>query len=53
MKNKPTDEEIDAVINECADNENDGKSKFPGMTYDQGVRAAIEWMQTGENNPME
>ena len=50
----PTLDEINDVINECSDLENEGTSKYPGMTYEQGVKAGIDWA-TGEtdNNPMD
>lgn len=41
--------EIDKIIERCVECENNNESLYPGMTYEQGVRAAIEWM-TGETN---
>lgn len=41
--------EIDKIIKRCVECENKGESLYPDMTYEQGVRAAIEWM-TGETN---
>lgn len=49
---KPTQEEIDDVLNQCSDMEDSGKNPFFGMTYAQGVKAAIEWMQGYEENPL-
>lgn len=51
---KQTDKEVDNIIDQCADSERDGVSKFPGMTYEQGVRAGIDWV-TGnlEGSPLE
>ena len=37
-------QEIDDVINECTEQENKGGSRWPGMTYEQGVLAAIRWL---------
>lgn len=37
--------EIDALIDKCA--QQSGSSRFPGMTYEQGIREALEWV-TGE-----
>lgn len=50
---KRTQEEIDEVLNKAADGMDDG-SKWPGMSYEQGVDAAIRWL-TGESedNPMD
>jgi len=38
-----TQEEIDDVLNGCIDAENEG-SKFPGMSYEEGIKYAIEWI---------
>ncbi len=40
---KRTDDEIDEVLNVCADAEIDG-GNFHGMTYEQGVEAGIRWL---------
>lgn len=45
MPRKPTEYEIKDVLSKCADLEDSGENPFWGMTYAQGVRAAIEWMQ--------
>lgn len=52
-KIKVTDKAIDKLLNQCAEAEDDGTTKFPGMTYEQGVKAALEWV-TGEsdNHPL-
>jgi hypothetical protein len=46
------EEEIDDVLERVTDLINEGRTKYPGMTYEQGVEAAIRWM-TGdwEENP--
>ena len=44
----PTDEEIEEVIQWCGE-----KSHFPGMTYEEGVRAAIDWMLGDGERPDE
>lgn len=50
----PDDDQINEVLNECADSADSGRSKFPGMSYEQGVEAAIRWMQGDyDTNPME
>lgn len=48
------DEEIDDVLNKCAESSDKGSSKWPAMTYEQGVEAALLWV-TGQHdeNPME
>ena len=47
----PTQSEIDDVLNQCADAIDDG-SRWPGMSYEQGVEAAIRWMLGDFENPM-
>lgn len=52
---KPTQEEIDNLLTQCKDAENAGTSKFPNMTYKQGLIEGIEWvLGMGSNtNPLE
>lgn len=40
---QPTKKEIEAIIDQCSDLENSNESMYPGMTYEQGVKAALEW----------
>ena len=49
MEIKRTDAEIDAVLNDAVEGD-----RFAGMTYEQGVEAAILWI-TGQTDskPME
>ena len=47
MEFVPTENEIDNVLNECMEKEELGETKYPGMTYEQGVKAALEGY--GEN----
>lgn len=49
MSEKPTKEQLEDVINKCTDLDNE--SMYPGMTYEQGVKAAIDWM-TGNYGEM-
>lgn len=48
-----TSADIDDVMNEAMEAQDEG-SKFPGMSYEQGVTAGINWVlgNTSEN-PME
>lgn len=48
------DDEINEVLNKACESEDNGRSQWPGMTYEQGVKAAIDWI-TGatDDNPME
>ncbi len=50
---KPNESEINDVLDSCMDSEDEGGSKWPGMTYEQGVSAAVNWMTGDGNNPME
>lgn len=50
--NKPSENEIDDVLNQCIESEENGESRWPGMTYEQGVKAALEWMQGYGENPL-
>ena len=47
---EPTQNQIDEVLNQCSEAADSGRSKFPGMSYEQGVEAAIRWMQGDEKN---
>lgn len=47
---KVTDKEINKVLDKCFDAEENG-SVYPGMTYEQGVDAAIRWMIGEEDIP--
>lgn len=48
-----TEQEINEVLDACVEQEEIGESRWPGMTYEQGVKAAIEWLQGYGENPME
>ena len=49
----PTQDEIYAVLDECAENEQlKGCTLYSGMTYEQGVQDAICWLTEGEDRPM-
>ncbi|QUE25353.1 hypothetical protein SEA_FIZZLES_59 [Microbacterium phage Fizzles] len=45
---KVTDEQVSEAINDAYESIDEGTSRWPGMTYEQGVAAALEWV-TGEN----
>ena len=51
LKFLPTQDEINSVIDWSAKSEEEGSSKYPGMTYEQGVRAALEWINGYGENP--
>lgn len=45
------DSEIDDVLNDCDDQEEQGGSRYPGMTYEQGVAQAIRWLTGDWDHP--
>lgn len=49
----PSENEIDEVLEACIEAEESGESKYPGMTYEQGVTAGIRWMQGRSDHPMD
>ena len=51
--NKPTQTEIDEALNRCAEQFDEGGSAYPGMTYEQGVQYAIDWLQGDGPAPFE
>lgn len=44
MKIVPSEEEINKVLNACAELAEGDVHKFPGMTYAEGVETAILWL---------
>jgi hypothetical protein len=42
-------EEIDEQINQAMERFDMGRSKFPNMSYEEGVREALEWV-TGNSD---
>jgi hypothetical protein len=49
----PTDDEINAVLDDCLEAFDSGRSKWPGMTYEQGVESAVRWMMDDGPNPLD
>ena len=45
-----SDEEIDTVLNIALDQEDQGGSVYPGMSFEQGVAQGIQWV-TGLGDP--
>lgn len=39
-----SEQEIFDLLNQCAEAEETGSSIYPGMIYEQGIKAAIEWL---------
>jgi len=44
-----TDQEIKQLLNECEEAENMGITRFPKMTYEQGIKEAIQWLSCYSN----
>lgn len=42
-----SEQQIWDLLNQCAVAEENGTSKFPAMSYEQGIKNAIEWI-TGD-----
>jgi hypothetical protein len=53
MEFVPTENEINNVLSECSEREELGETKYPGKTYEEGVKAALEWAQGYGENPMD
>lgn len=49
---KPTPTEIEDVIEECLEAEANSESKYPDMTFEQGVKYAIDWMHGNGPHPL-
>lgn len=47
---EPDIEEVDEVLNTCSEAFDNG-SRYPGMSYEQGVQDAILWMQGHGDHP--
>lgn len=45
---KRTDEEVNELLNRCSEAEENGESAYPGMTYEQGIKAMAEWLEGGD-----
>ena len=41
---KVGDEQIDDALEACVEQETRGETRYPGMSYEQGVDAAIRWV---------
>jgi hypothetical protein len=51
---KPTQSQIDDVLNDAYESVDSGSSRWPGMTYEQGVASALDWVSGNvTDNPFE
>lgn len=53
MITERTEKEIDELLNRCVEAEETGESAYPGMSYEQGIKAAIEWLFEGFEYPFD
>jgi hypothetical protein len=44
MQIRPTEPEIDAVLNLATDQMDKGGSAYPGMSFEEGVQQGISWV---------
>lgn len=47
-----TDGEIDDVMNRCANQTDRGGSAYHGMTYEEGISDAINWLTGDDPEPL-
>ena len=43
-----SDAKIDDLMNECFEAEEQGTTKFRGMSFEEGIRHAISWLTDAE-----
>jgi len=48
---RPTPKEIAEQLNLAYEQIDEGSTKYPGMTYEEGVRDIIDWMQGDSDTP--
>jgi hypothetical protein len=48
----PNEKIIENVLNRCSELEELGESRYTWMSYEQGVKAGIEWLLGYGENPM-
>ena len=45
--------EINELIDKCSEQENTGGSMFPRMTYEEGIKAALQWLFNDSEHPLD
>ncbi len=56
MDVRQTDEDVEELVDRCIEAEDTGRSKFPGMNYEQGITAALHWaldMGVDQDHPLD
>ena len=48
-----TEEEVNDLVDRASELENRVGSKFPGMTYEQGIRAMYDYLSGNNDDPLE
>jgi len=48
-----SEQEILEQIDQASESVNEGTSKFPSMSYEEGVKAALDWVVGDSPKPME
>ena len=49
-----SEDDINSTLDKASDVANgDDGSRYPGMSYEDGIRDALTWVLTGDENPME
>lgn len=43
-----TQKQIDDLLDRCTEAEEFGESSYPSMSYEQGIKATIEWLDGGD-----
>ena len=49
----PEQDEIYTVLNKCSEAQDEDGSVYPGMSYEDGVAAAINWLTDDGENPFD
>lgn len=53
MTTNKTQTEIDELYDRCIESENTGASAYGGMTYEQGIKATLDWLFNGMEHPLD
>lgn len=48
---RPTDDEINEQVTEAMTAQEEGSSRWPGMSYEQGVETALRWALGDDDIP--
>ncbi len=48
-----TREQVDDLLNRCQDQIDEGGSEYPGMSYEDGIAAALRWAYDDDTDPLD